>query len=142
MGVGQKRPRAGDTIKGATHRFQAPTSSFAHSPCPCLHPAAPSRGSGVPRFPGSGPRNHYLVRSLNLKLYFTLGKAPPEGRRAGFLGSGEFGLGKREGLRRAHNYCISTCDIIILKFSNVKCKRFHRILPFIDSLVLAGDNLF
>lgn len=96
----------------------------------------------MPRFPGSGPRNHYLVRSLNLKLYFTLGKAPPEGRRAGFLGSGEFGLGKREGLRRAHNYCISTCDIIILKFSNVKCKRFHRILPFIDSLVLAGDNLF
>lgn len=53
VGVGQKRPRAEDTIKGATHRFQAPTSSFAHSPCPCPRPTAPSAGTRAPRFPSS-----------------------------------------------------------------------------------------
>lgn len=53
VGVGQKRPRAEDTIKGATHRFQAPTSGFAHSLCPCPHPAAHSAGTGAPRFPSS-----------------------------------------------------------------------------------------
>lgn len=53
-----------------------------------------------------------------------LGKVFLEGRRVGFLGFGEFGLGKREGFRCVYNYCISLCDIIVFKFSNVKCKRF------------------
>ena len=48
MGVGQKRPRAGDTIKGATHRFQAPTRSFAHSPALAYTPLHPPEALGCP----------------------------------------------------------------------------------------------
>lgn len=139
MGVGQKRPRAGDTIQRGNEYFRHQPAASPTPPCPSLHPAAAPEALGCSRSPSSWLRNHYLVRSLNFKLYFTLGKVPPEGRRAGFLIWG-IGLGKREGLRRAHNYCISTCDIIVLKFSSVKWKRSVQNFPFIEALILVGDT--
>lgn len=80
MGVGQKRPRAKDTIKGATHRFQAPTSSCAHSPAPADAPLHPP---GAPGRPDSPALRHEPFRRQEpkLKMVFDVGKGASGGQK-------------------------------------------------------------
>lgn len=59
VGVGQRRPRAGDTIKGATHRLQAQPSGFLR--LTALQPSLPSSLTPTRR-PGGCCLTAYTVR--------------------------------------------------------------------------------
>lgn len=78
MGVGQRRPRAGDTIKGATHRLQAQPSG-----CRCLSALQPgplrSPHPQLPRRPHEhSTHSALLLLKASLDIYVRGRKAPPE----------------------------------------------------------------
>lgn len=85
VGVGQRRPRAGDTIKGATHRLQPQPSACLGPSAPRPPPLAASHTHMLPRRPLPCSHKALLLLPLCVEGRSHLNGRDPELRGAGLM---------------------------------------------------------